>query len=90
MEGAQAPQFLSMLPMILVFVIFYFVVIAPHKKQQKETEKMVDSLQKNDKVITAGGVHGTIVNVQEKTVVVRIDDETRIKVEKNAISTKIA
>ena len=89
METAQAPQFMSLLPMVMVFFIFYFIVIAPHKKQQKETQKMVEALQKNDKVITVGGLHGTVVSVQDKTVVLRVDDNARIKVDKNAINSKV-
>lgn len=89
MEPTQAPQFLSILPMVMVFLVFYFVVIMPHKKQQKETRKMIDSIQKNDKIVTVGGIHGTVVNVQDKTVVVRIDDQTRIKIDKTAISAKL-
>ena len=78
----------SFVPFILVFLIFYVLVIRPQQKKQKETEEMVKNLAKNDEVITTAGIHGTVVIVKDKTVVLRVDDGVRIEFDKDAIVTK--
>lgn len=87
-QGAtEAPSALvSLMPLILMFVIFYFLLIRPQQKKQKAHAKMISELKKNDEVITSGGIHGTIVNVKEKTYILRVDDNTRIEILKSAIS----
>ena len=83
----QAPSpLVNFLPIIFIFLIFYFLVIKPQKKQQAEHKSMIANLNKNDEVVTIGGVHGTIVNIKEKTFILRVDDNTRMEVDKNAIS----
>ncbi len=77
---------LNLLPIILIFVIFYFLLIRPQKKAQDEHKKMLSQLKKNDEVTTAGGVYGTIVNVKDDTVTLRIDDNVKMEVLKSAIS----
>lgn len=75
---------LQLLPMfVLMFVIWYFVFIKPEQKKQKERKAMIDSLKKNDEIVTAGGIHGTIVNVKEKTFVIRVDENARIEIDKS-------
>ena len=74
------------IPIILIFAIFYFLMIRPQQKQQKKQQEMISKLSKNDEVVTSGGLHGTIVNVEEKTVTLRVDDNTRIKFQRSAIS----
>lgn len=76
------------IPIILIYIIFYFVLIRPQRKEQKEKKVMLSSLKKNDEIITSGGIHGTIVNVKEKTYMVRIDDNARIEINKNMVATK--
>ena len=78
---------ISLLPIILIFVIFYFLLIRPQKKAQDEHKKMVASLKKNDEVITSGGIHGTIVNVKDHTVTLKVDDNVKVEVQKGSIST---
>ena len=65
----------SLLPFLLIIVIFYFFLIRPQNKKQKETQKMLDALKKGDKVITIGGIHGTVSSVKENTVIVKVDDD---------------
>lgn len=77
----------SLMPIVIIFVIFYFLLIRPQKKSQEDHRKMVSALKKNDEVITSGGIHGTIVNVKEGSVVLRIDDNVKIEVQKSAIGT---
>lgn len=81
--GAGLFQFV---PLLLIFVIFYFLLIKPQKQKEKEHKAMVSSLAKNDEVVTTGGIHGTIVNVKEKTVVLRIDDNAKMEIEKNCVT----
>jgi preprotein translocase subunit YajC len=77
---------INLLPIILIFIIFYFLLIRPQKKQQDLHKKMIASLKKNDEVITAGGIHGTITNVKEHTVTLKVDDNVKVEVQKNSIS----
>ncbi len=85
----QTPQvnpLIQFFPLILIFIIFYFLLIRPQKSKEKEHQKMLANLNKNDEVVTSGGVHGTIVNVKDKTVILRIDDNVKMEIEKNAIA----
>jgi len=79
----------SMLPIILIFVIFYFFIIRPQNKKQKETEKMIAALKKGDKVITIGGIHGVVSSTKEHTVIVKVDDNSKIEFNRTAIASVI-
>ena len=68
-----------------IILIFYFMIIRPQQKRQKERQQMVESMKKGDKVITAGGIHGTIVGVEDKTVLIQIADNVKIKVERSTV-----
>ena len=83
---AQPSAFLNMLPLILIFVIFYFLLIRPQQKKQKEHEEVLKKLDKNDEIVTTGGIHGTIVNVKDTTVILRIDDNVKVELQKNCVS----
>jgi len=90
--GADVPpgqgSFLVLLPMyLIIFVVFYFFLIRPQQKQQKEKQDMLGQLKKNDEVVTAGGIHGTVVNIKDKTVVLKVDDNVKIEFDKTAILT---
>ena len=71
----------------LIILIFYFMILRPQQKKQKDRQKLIDSIQKGDKVITIGGVHGTVVGLEEKTVLVQIAENIKVKFERTAIST---
>jgi preprotein translocase subunit YajC len=71
----------------LVFVIFYFLIIRPQNKKQKQMQQMIAGVKKGDKVVTIGGIHGVVASVKESTVVVKVDDGTRIEFSKSAISS---
>lgn len=87
LPGQPAPNPIAgLLPIFLIFAIFYFLLIRPQQKQQKKHQELLGQLKKNDEVVTNGGIHGTIVNVDEQTVTLRVDDNTRIKFQKNVIS----
>ncbi|MBI4547899.1 MAG: preprotein translocase subunit YajC [Ignavibacteriae bacterium] len=87
-QGGNGGGIFSTLVMFgLIIFIFYFMILRPQQKRQKERQKMLESLQKGDKIITAGGVHGTIVGLDEKTVLVQIADNVKVKLEKSAVSS---
>jgi preprotein translocase subunit YajC len=91
---AAAPNareaFVGLLPIILIFMIVYFLLIMPEQRKQKaqvkKHEAMIKGLKKNDKVITAGGIHGVVVNVKDSTVVLKVDDDAKIEIEKQSVS----
>lgn len=85
-QAQRPPALVSFMPIILIFLIFYFLIIRPQKQKQVEHQKMVQSLKKNEEVITIGGIHGTIVNVKDNSIVLRIADNVKIEVQKNAIA----
>jgi len=86
MPQAQAANpIANLVPLILIFIIFYFLLIRPQKRKEKEHKKLLESLVKNDEVVTSGGIHATVVNVKDKTVVLRIDENVKIEVEKSCI-----
>ncbi len=84
--AAAPPGWVSFIPMILIFGIFYLLLIRPQQQKQKEHQKMVSELKKNDEVITAGGVHGVVVNVKDTSVALKVDENVKIEVEKSHIS----
>lgn len=75
------------IPMILIFVMMYFVMIRPQKKRQMEQQRLVNALKTGDKVVTNGGIHGLISNVKDSTVIVKVADNVKIEMEKSAITT---
>lgn len=86
-NGTNGGSLTGSLVMIgLMIVIFYFFLIRPQKKQEKETKRMIDALKKGDKIVTIGGIYGTVFSVKDSTVVVKVDDSTKIEFTKTAIS----
>ena len=85
--AGSGSMLMSILPFGLIILIFYFFIIRPQNKKQKETEKMLSALKKGDKVVTVGGIHGVISSTKEKTVIVKVDDNAKIEFSRNAIAT---
>lgn len=85
-QAQTVNSIVNLLPLVFIFVIFYFLLIRPQKAKEKERQKMIANLNKNDEIVTSSGIHGTIVNVKEKTVILRIDDNVKIEIENNAIA----
>jgi len=71
----------------LVILIFYFLIIRPQSKKQKETKRMLSEIKKGDKVATIGGIRGTVQNVSDETVVIKVDDNTKLEFSKSAVSS---
>jgi preprotein translocase subunit YajC len=80
---------MMLFPLVAILLIMYFLMIRPQNKKQKETQKMIDALKKGDKVITIGGIHGVVSSTKENTVVIKVDDGTKIEFNRTAISTVI-
>jgi len=76
----------ALIPLILIFVIFYFLLIRPQQKRMKEHRRLLDNLKRGDKVITAGGLYGTIVNIEGNVVTLELGEKIRVKVNKNYIA----
>ena len=88
--GATGSMLSTLIPFALVFVIFYFLIIRPQNKKQKEAKAMIEAVKKGDKVITIGGIHAVVEKVKEGTVVLKVDENTRIEFSKSAIATVVA
>ena len=85
--GNGGGMFGTILMFGLIIVIFYFMILRPQQKKQKERQKLLDAVKKGDKVVTIGGIHGTVIGMEEKTVLVQISDNVKVKFEKTAVST---
>ncbi|MCX5710285.1 MAG: preprotein translocase subunit YajC [Candidatus Omnitrophica bacterium] len=86
MSTGQPNPIMNLVPLVLIFVIFYFMLIRPQKKQQQEHKKMLEGIAKNDEIVTSGGIHGTVINVKDKTVILRVDDNVKIEIDRQAIA----
>ena len=84
-EGQEANPIMSFLPLLLIVVVFYFFMIRPQMKRQKETRKFREGLKKGDKVVTTGGIYGKISELKETTIVLEVAKDVQIKVDKNGI-----
>jgi len=90
-SGQSANPLAMWMPIILIFVIMYFLILRPQAKRQKEQQKMLESLQKGDEVVTAGGIYGTIVGMKEKDtiIVVEVDKNVKLSVARSSITRKV-
>ena len=86
---ATSTDFTSFLPLIVIFVLFFFMIIRPQMKQAKEQRNMIAALQKGDEVVTSGGIVGKVTKVTEAFVVIEIAPETEITVQKHAIQSAL-
>lgn len=82
-QGGSSWSFLLMLA--LMFLVMWLFMIRPQRKQQKELEKFRNELKKGDKVVTAGGIYGTVDEIKERYVLLKVDGETRLRVDKNSL-----
>jgi preprotein translocase subunit YajC len=73
-----------------IFLIFYFMIIRPQQKRAKERDKLLSNLEKGDKVVTNGGIHGVIAGLEEKTALLQVSDNVKLKIDRSAITTVLA
>jgi preprotein translocase subunit YajC len=81
----QPPVLFQFLPLIIIAVLFYFLLIRPQQKKQKEHQKLVSAIKTGDKVITSGGMHGIVANVKESTILLKVADNVKIEMDKAAV-----
>lgn len=86
MNQAPANPLLSLLPLLLIFVVFYFILIWPMQRKQKKHQQFLAQLKRGDKVITNGGIYGTIHAVNHQTVILKVGDGVKLKVSRSAIA----
>jgi preprotein translocase subunit YajC len=76
----------ALLPLLLIIVVFYFFIIRPQRKREQEKEEMIDALEKGDSIITVGGMHGKIKQINDTSVLAQVDSQVKVRIEKEAIS----
>ena len=85
-QAQSAPSgFITFLPLVLIMVVFYFLMILPAQRRQKKTAQMIQDLKNGDKVITNGGIYGTIVGLENDTIQLRIAEQVKIRLSRSAI-----
>jgi len=85
-EGQEGGGLMSFLPLILIVLVFYLFFIRPQMKKSKDQRKYREAIKKGDKIVTIGGIHGKIVEVQDKTFTIEVEGQNRLKVEKTAVA----
>ena len=88
-EGGVGSLISTLIMFGAIFAIFYFMIIRPQQKRAKEREKLLSNIEKGDKIVTSGGVHATIVGIEEKTVLIEIAPNVKIKIERSGIGSVI-
>ena len=89
LQAAGGGAMQQMMMILMIIVVFYFFMIRPQMKKTKLEKQFKESIKKGDKVVTIGGVHGKIIEVQEKTFILEIADDIKVKIEKSAISADV-
>ncbi|MFC5402052.1 preprotein translocase subunit YajC [Cohnella soli] len=89
-KGSEGSIWITIAPFILMFAIFYFLLIRPQQKKQKQRGSMLNALKKGDKVVTAGGLHGTIAEITDDTIVLKVNDVTKLTFERSSINNVTA
>jgi len=85
--GQGGGQYMSIIMLVAIVAIFYFLMIRPQQKRQKEHKNFLDNLKKGDKVITSGGLYGTITGITDDAITIEIAEKVRVKVEKGTVAT---
>lgn len=85
----QPPVLFQFLPLIIIAVLFYFLLIRPQQKKQKEHQKLVAGIKTGDKVVTSAGIHGIVSNVKETTLLLKVADNVKIEMDKAAVVTVV-
>ena len=88
--GGSAALIANILPIVAIGLVFYFIVIAPANKQRKKTQEMLSLLKKGDRVLTTGGIYGTIQGVEAEVVYLKIAENVKIKVARSAVAGVLA
>ncbi|NKB69517.1 MAG: preprotein translocase subunit YajC [Candidatus Latescibacteria bacterium] len=84
--GGEGNPIAGFLPLVLVLVVVYFLMIRPQMKKQRAQQQMIDELEKGDEIVTTGGIHGTIANIKDDTIVVKVAENVKIEVSRAAVT----
>ncbi len=84
--GQETNPIMQFLPLILIVVVFYMFLIRPQKKKQKQREEQIAKIEKGDKVVTASGIHGTVAQIEDSTILVQVAENVKIRFEKSAVT----
>ena len=84
--GQGGGGLMSLLPLVLIIVVFYFFMIRPQMKKQKEGKKFMENIKKGDKIVTIGGIHGKIAEINDTYFMIEVEGGVRLKISKNALS----
>jgi preprotein translocase subunit YajC len=85
-SGSSGNLLYTLAPFILMFAIFYFLLIRPQQRKQKQRGSMLNALKKGDKVVTVGGLHGTIAEISDDTVVIKVNDTTKLTFDRSSVN----
>ncbi len=85
-QGQGQSALTSLVPLVVMLGIFYFLLIAPMRKRQKQQEQMIADLKTGDRVVTAGGIYGTIVGIKDDRLTVRIADQVKVEITKSSVT----
>lgn len=85
-QGQPQSAWTSFVPLVIMLGIFYFLLIAPMRKRQKQQEQMIADLKTGDRVVTSGGIYGTIVGIKEDRLTLRIADQVKVEITKSSVS----
>mgnify|MGYP003574323873 FL=1 len=85
-EGSEGGGFMSFLPLIAIVLVFYLFFIMPQMKKSKDQKKYREALKKGDKIVTIGGIHGKIVEMQDTTFTIEVEGQNRLRIEKSAVA----
>jgi preprotein translocase subunit YajC len=86
-SGNPLQSYGILIVMPLIILVFYFLVMRPQNKKQKEAKKMLEGLRKGDRIVTIGGLRGTVVSVKDDAVILKVDDNTKLEYSKSAVAT---
>ncbi len=77
---------MGLVPLLFIFALFYFILIAPMRKKQKALQRMISELKNGDKIITNGGIYGTVMGVTDQVIQLRVADQVKIEISKSAVA----
>ena len=86
-DGSAPPAWVQILPLGILFILMYFVLLRPQMRRQKETEKLIQSVKTGDRVLAAGGIYGTVANLKDGVVVLKVADNVKIEVLRSSITS---
>jgi preprotein translocase subunit YajC len=88
-EGGEGAFTGTLIMFMLIIFIFYFLIIRPQQKRQKERQALLDAVKKGDKVVTVGGMHGEIVGIDDKTILLKVADNVKLKFDRSSVNSII-